>query len=314
VGGGGRLDKPPSTGPAEPPHAPALCLHDAAARGIDRRHLHVPRQRTRILSDIHYGDQSSRVLRLAQMRPLFDGVDRLILNGDTLDTRPGPAPDHTAEIRAHVLEFFPRMVPAMTFLSGNHDADFTSTHYVDLADGAVFVTHGDIFFDNIVPWSADVPLITRLLHEEFAPVPEARRRDLDVRLAVFRRVAARVPQRHQSERNRLKYIASLFIDTVWPPLRIVNIFRSWRAMPQRASETARRYRPQAKFILAGHTHRPGIWPTPGVTVINTGAFCRPFGSFAVDVTEETLTVRTIEFRRDEFRVGTTVAEFPLATQ
>ena len=274
----------------------------------------MPRERTRILSDIHYGDQSSRVLRLAQMRPLFDGVDRLVLNGDTLDTRPGPAPEHTTQIRAEVLEFFPREVTATTFLSGNHDADFSPTHHLDLAGGAVFVTHGDIFFDNIVPWSADVPLITRLLQEEFAPVPEAQRRDLDVRLAVFRRVAVRVPQRHQSERNRLKYLASLLVDTVWPPLRIVNIFRSWRVMPQRASETARRYRPHAKFILAGHTHRRGIWPTAGVTVINTGAFCRPFGSYAVDVSDDALTVRTIELRNAEFRIGATVAEFPLATK
>ena len=40
----------------------------------------------RIFSDLHYGDRSSRLRRLDQLSPLLDGISRLILNGDTLDT------------------------------------------------------------------------------------------------------------------------------------------------------------------------------------------------------------------------------------
>ena len=86
---------------------------------------------TRIFSDIHYGDRASRVRRLAQLRPLLAGVDHLVLNGDTLDTRPGPNPDHTAACRAEVLAFFGEHVPRTTFLTGNHDANFTSEHALD---------------------------------------------------------------------------------------------------------------------------------------------------------------------------------------
>ena len=269
---------------------------------------------TRILSDIHFGDRGSRVTRLAQLRPLFASVDHLVLNGDTLDTRPGPLVAHTAECRAAVLEFFPREVAASTFLSGNHDADFTPHHHLDLAAGRVFAIHGDIFFDDIVPWGRDAPLIRRRLAEEFRHVPAELHHDLDHRLAVFRRVAAGIPQRHQSERHGLKYLLSYIADTVWPPLRVLRILRAWQMTPRRAAELARRHRPDARFVVAGHTHRPGIWNTPGgVTLINTGSFCPPLGGTCVDVTADRLIVRRVAGRRGEFRPGEVVAEFPLAT-
>jgi predicted phosphodiesterase len=268
---------------------------------------------TRIFSDLHYGDRASRIDRLAQLRPLLDGVTRLVLNGDTLDTRQGPYPEHTVEVTAAVNAFFPREVPSTTFLTGNHDGDFSSLHHLDLAGGKVFVTHGDIFFDDIVPWSHEAALISRRIEEELRAIPPERHHELDERLAVFRRVAVSIPQRHQSERNPLKFALHYMADTVWPPLRILRIIRAWRLAPHRAAEMARRHRPRATFVLCGHTHRPGIWPiASGVTVVNTGSFCPPLGGYAVDVTEDRLVVRRVDFRRGEFRAGEAVATFPLA--
>lgn len=272
----------------------------------------VPAALTRILSDIHFGDRASRVHRLPQLRPLLAGVDQLVLNGDTLDTRPGPLPAHTAECQAAVTEFFPREVAATTFLSGNHDADFTPHHHRDLARGKVFAIHGDIFYDDIVPWSADAPQIRRLIAEGLGRLPPAQRDDLDQRLAIFRRVAASIPQRHQSERHGLKYALHYMADTVWPPLRIFRILRAWRLAPVHAAALAARHRPTAKFVVAGHTHRPGIWRHEnGVTVINTGSYCPPLGGYCVDQQDGHLTVRRVEPRRGEFHPGERLAEFPL---
>jgi predicted phosphodiesterase len=268
---------------------------------------------TRILSDIHYGDLASRVDRLARLRPLFDGVTHLVLNGDTLDTRPGPFPVHTAECRAEVGAFFAREAPRSTFLTGNHDPDFSSGHHLDLAHGEVFVTHGDIFFDDIVPWSKDAPFISRRIAEELRALPVELHHQLEHRLALFRRVAFAIPQRHQSERRPLKYALHYIADTVWPPLRIFRVINAWRLAPRRALEVTKRHRPKAKFVLAGHTHRPGIWRTAGeVTVINTGSFCPPLGGTCVDLTDEKLSVRRVDFRAGEFYPGEIVAEFPLA--
>lgn len=269
---------------------------------------------TRILSDLHYGDRGTQLSNLTQLRPLLDGADHLILNGDSLDTRPGPAPEHTAECAAAVRDFFPRHASRVTYLTGNHDADFSTDHSLDLADGAVWVTHGDIFFPTIVPWSIDAPLVARLVAEELRALQSDPFADLEEHLALFRRVALRIPQRHQSERNPIKYLTSLLYDTVWPPTRVFRIFSAWREAPRAAAALARQHRPQARFVIAGHTHRAGIWPVrPGIVFINTGSYCQPLlGTTAVDLTADTLTVRQVVQRGGEFRFGATVAEFPLA--
>lgn len=268
---------------------------------------------TRILSDIHFGDHASRVSRLTQLSPLLDGVTHLVLNGDTLDTRPGPLPAFTAECRAEVGAFFPARVARVTYLTGNHDADVSEDHWLDLEAGRIFVTHGDIFFDDLVPWSQDAAFIGRRLAEEFQRLPAAAREQLEHRLAVFRRVALSIPQRHQSERNRLKHTLHLLGDTVWPPLRIFRVLQAWRGAPERAATLARRHRPDARYVIKGHTHRPGIWAmADGMTIINTGSFCRPFGASCVDLDAESLRVRRIEARAGAFHPGETLATFRLA--
>lgn len=267
----------------------------------------------RIFSDIHYGDRSSQARSLEQLAPLLDGPVALVLNGDTLDTRSGPDSERTAATRAETETFFPRHVSNVTFLTGNHDADLTSQHALELAGGEIFVTHGDILYDDLVPWSQDAPLIRRRLAEEFSKLSTLERGQLETQLAIFRRVAAAIPQRHQSERNPLKYAVDFANDTVWPPSRVLTILHSWRKMPELAAALLRRHRPRAKYILVGHTHRPGIWRQPdGLVVINTGSFSRPFGGQLVDVAPGRLMVRRIELRRGEFRAGPVLAEFALA--
>lgn len=271
----------------------------------------MPGELIRIFSDIHFGDRASWVQRLAQVRPLLDGVDRLVLNGDTMDTRRGPAPAYTAECRAQMLDFFHRHSASTTYLTGNHDADLSSQHHLDLAGGSVFVVHGDVFFDEIVPWGRDAALISRLIADELRQLPPALAHDMEQRLLAFRRVAASIPQRHQSERNVLKYAVRFFSDVFYPP-RLLNVLRAWRQLPIRANEFVQRHRPQAKFILTGHTHRPGVWPMPsGVSVINTGSFCPPFGGCTVDLLPDSLTIRRIVRRAGEFRPGSVIAHFPL---
>ncbi|MDP3070733.1 MAG: metallophosphoesterase family protein [Opitutaceae bacterium] len=272
----------------------------------------MPAPLIRILSDVHFGDRASRVTRLAQLRPLLDGADHLVLNGDTLDTRAGPQPAHTAETRAAVADFFPRHVGTVTLLTGNHDPDISAEHEIELGDGIIWVTHGDVFFDDIVPWGNDAPLIRTLLADtrQSAPPHPA---NLETRFEAFRRVAASIPQRHQSERDPLKYTLSFLGDTAWPPQRILRVLRAWRDGPALAAAMARRHRPQARWIVCGHTHRPGITRPPGgPVVINTGSFCPPFGARLVDILPDHVVVHEVRPSRGEFRRGPVVAEFPLA--
>ena len=83
--------------------------------------------------------------------------------------------------------------------------------------------------------------------------------------------------------------------------------------PKRAADVTRLHRPKAKFVISGHTHRPGIWKMPGgVTVINTGSFCPPLGGYVVDLIDHRLVVRHVEIRGGEFHLGERIADFPLA--
>jgi predicted phosphodiesterase len=268
---------------------------------------------TRILSDLHYGDRASRLLSLDQLRPLLDGPDKIILNGDTLDTRHGPHPERTARARAEVADFFGAYTPAVTHLTGNHDPDISAHHSLDLADGQIFVTHGDIIFDNVVPWGRDAAFFSTRLAAGLAALPQSQRALLAPRLALYRAACLALPQRHQSEPNPFKYFINLAADTVWPPLRTLRVFRAWQETPARAAAVAAAHRPAARFMLIGHTHRPGIWRLPsGLTVINTGSLTRPFGACVVDLTPGRLIVRRIEFRAAAFHPGAIVADFALA--
>ncbi len=272
----------------------------------------MPEAVIRILSDIHYGDRLSRVRSFGQLRPLCAGIDALTLNGDTLDTRKGPNPAHTARCRAELAAFIAQVGVPVTLLTGNHDPDGSDLHALDYAGGDVFVIHGDILYDCIVPWGRDAKPIRRLVRAELAALPAGTARRLEERLLAFRRVAASLEQRHQAERHPVKYAYRFLTDTIWPPLSAVNMLRAWRDLPALAAGLAREHRPRARFILVGHTHRPGVWRTPsGVVVINTGSFSPPFGGYAVDLTPAALTVRRIESRHGEFHPGSIVAEFAL---
>ena len=273
----------------------------------------MPTEVIRIFSDLHYGDRGSRIRSLPALAPLFEGAGSLVLNGDTLDTRPGPTPDAMTALREEVREFFARSAPRATFLTGNHDPDISTRHTLDLAGGKIFVTHGDVIFDDLVPWGQDAPLVRRLIAEQLAALdPEARGR-LDPLLAVYRRVAAAIPQRHQSERNGLKYTLGFLADTVWPPSRVLHVLRAWRRAPGLTATLARRHRPAARFAVIGHIHHPGFWRRPdGMVVLNTGSFCPPLGGCVIDVHPDRVTLRRVAPRRGEFHLGRTVAEFALA--
>ena len=268
---------------------------------------------TRIFSDLHYGDRASRLHSLSQLRPLLEGPDNIILNGDTLDTRHGPYPQRTARARAEVADFFGRHASTVTHLTGNHDPDISPHDSLDLANGQVFVTHGDIIFDNVVPWGRDATFFSKRLAVDLAALPAADRTLLAPRLGLYRAACLALPQRHQAEPNPFKYLINLAADTVWPPLRTLRIFRAWQETPARAAAVAANHRPAARFMLIGHTHRPGVWRLPsGLTVINTGSLTRPFGAYAVDLTPGRLTIRRIVFRAAAFYPGAIVADFALA--
>ena len=262
---------------------------------------------------MHFAERLSRVSALSQLRPLLEGADLFVFNGDTLDTRPGGDPQRTAQMRREVLEFFGSCGTPVTFLTGNHDPELTQQHALEFEDGRVLVTHGDVLFESIVPWSGEAELIRHKVLDALAALPADGSAGLEGRLGVFRAIEATISQRHQAESNPLRYALRLANDTVWPPHRGLQMLKAWRDAPGKAAALASAHRPKARCIVIGHTHKPGVWRSPaGVCVVNTGSFSRPFGAMTAEVSAGMLRVRRVECRRGEFRPGGTVDEIPLS--
>jgi predicted phosphodiesterase len=266
----------------------------------------------RIISDIHYAERACRARSIAELDPLTKGVSRLVLNGDTLDTRRGPDNARTARIRAEVEGYFAGCGCPVTFLTGNHDPDISRDHVLELGSGRVLVTHGDVLYDSIVPWSNEAGLMRQRVLQALAALPGDTGAQLEHRIGAFRVAAASIDQRHQSEPDALRYVIRLAGDTVWPPTRVLKILKAWREAPARADSLARRHRPRARVVLIGHTHKPGVWRMPsGVVVVNTGSFCRPAKPIAADVTPGSVIVRRIDERGGGFHAGSIITEIPL---
>lgn len=267
----------------------------------------------RVFSDLHYGDRATTLHDLRALLPLFEGADRIILNGDTLDTRPSRWPEFTRELRGNVDEFFGHKSPPATFLTGNHDPDISNQHTVELANRDVFVTHGDILYEELVPWSREARTLRERVANGLAELAPADREQLEHRFIVHRRAAASLAQRHQSEKNTLKYVIGFTTDTVWPPTRFLHILRAWREAPRRAADLLRKENSPARVFVMGHTHRLGATQGPnGLTVLNTGSLCPPCIAGVVDVSNDYATLRRIERRGREFVLGATLTKIALA--
>jgi predicted phosphodiesterase len=266
----------------------------------------------RILSDLHYGNRASRVRSLAALRPLFAGADRVVFNGDSLETRAGPPANRMEQRRQRFLNFIHREAPRGMLLTGNHDADISDLHHLDLLGGLVFVTHGEILFEDLVPWSAEQPQIGELYRQQLAALLPAERELLEARLRACKRACAQLQPFHESPPRSPWRCTVQTARNFWPPRRTFAMIRAWRELPERVASVVRSYRPRARFVVVGHTHLPGVWVRQDLVVINTGSFCPPFGAYAVDVSAERVVVWRVRHQQGCFRLGRVVAAFALA--
>ncbi len=263
----------------------------------------------RILSDLHLLDVASRITSPASLEPLASGVDELILNGDTCETQVGLS---RSRVNA-LLDDLKRLAPHVTLISGNHDPDIDGPAECELAEGRVWVTHGDILFPDLTPWGRIRPVLRERVQAQRATLGETAWQDLAIRLHAYREVCIDLP--HELDRTQRSLGAKLarFSRTFFPPTQVLGMFNAWRTAAPRARELAARHRPKAQIIVNGHIHFPFVSCLSGrPTVINTGSFSRPFGALLVDVTPGIVTVRRIAEKDGRFQPGRVVAEIPLA--
>ncbi len=265
---------------------------------------------TRIISDVHYQDPASWIQELSQLEPLLQGVDLLIVNGDLLDTQiltdAGPT---VAKIKTFIAE----RVPQVIYVTGNHDPDISATHEISLAQDAIWITHGDVFFDDIAPWGRPVIELRRRIRALAGDLPTAEFRKLETRFKIFRQVTLKLPREHDPESRGFFAKCRRIFRAAFPPTRILTMIRVWREMPDIASRFADEQRPRAKVILTGHTHFHGVWKRGRHVIVNTGSLCAPREGQIVDLTDNALAVRRVARRAGKFYPGKTVEQFSFAS-
>lgn len=262
----------------------------------------------RIISDIHFRHPAGYVVAFEQLRPLHDGVRTLVFNGDSFEMCRHRA-TALAEA-AQLADLCRRDGVEPVFINGNHDPDLTSINHLDLAGGTILVTHGDLMYSSISPWSPMVGAIAAAHARELAALGEDALAVFEQHLSAAKRasLAISLPKLGVPQ-GVIGRIATVLYET-WPPWRPLQIFRVWREAPARAAMLAEMFRPAARFVIVGHTHRAGIWQQRGRTVINTGSFLPLSGRFAADLAGGRLSIRRICRHRDgSFAPGPVRREF-----
>jgi len=266
----------------------------------------------RIISDLHLGYSGSLLTDAAQLRPLLDGVGTLVFNGDTAELRNEPRyPEGRREL-LKLQELCAQAGVQTVFVNGNHDPVISAVNHLDLADGAILVTHGDMLFTDLAPWCKEALKIGQAHRQLLNAMDDHLFEDFEARLRLVKDaiVSVGLPELHLHS-GPIARIA-LFAQKLWPPNQPFVIVRCWREAPRRAAAMARVFRPRARFILIGHFHLAGLTPLDPRMVINTGSFLPLLGRLAVDIAGGELSVKRIHRVRGFFSAGEEIARYPIS--
>jgi predicted phosphodiesterase len=264
-----------------------------------------------ILSDLHLGHRASQIKHPEQLAPILHGPGSVIFNGDTSEMRNSEDRQVGRKLAADLARFCHQAGRKAFFVNGNHDPTVSATNHLDLAGGAILVTHGDILFLEVAPWSHDARRYLkkhRQLLDGLGPDGYA---DFEKRLLASKRTSIELQMLEPSLTKGRSAGFRLLIRNCWPPWRPLMIIKSWSEVPERAAHLARVFRPQARFIIVGHTHYPGVWEVSPRVVINTGSFVPYFGACAVIIEGGQIEVRRINFRQGQFVLGKLMKSFPV---
>ena len=227
------------------------------------------RSRVLILSDLHLGGPES--IRYARgLLPLLEPGPSLVLNGDTAEFhRPEFQEDAETEFRRLLALAEDRDVEVIT-LAGNHDPFVSERRTLELAAGAILVTHGDAFHPSVAPWSPGGRSMRAAWERCVATLPP-HERDTNAAALLAAREAAISQWRYFGDGDHASTVWRMLIN----PNLAIEMFRAWRDFPRLAATFGRKHSNAVRFVIAGHCHRAGVRAVGGVTVLNTGAYSFP---------------------------------------
>jgi predicted phosphodiesterase len=201
-----------------------------------------------------------------------------------------------------------------TFINGNHDPAVSKIDHLDLMDGRILVTHGDILFLGVAPWSRQALAYRKIHLRALANLGPDALMNFEKRLLAAKRTSIKLQlmerpvTEHSTPKSRIVELGIL-INQFWPPHRPFMILGAWLQTPTLAARLCDLFRPDARYVIVGHTHYPGFWKRGPVTVINTGSYVLHFGALAVLLDGESIEIRKVTKQKEGFALGKRVARF-----
>jgi predicted phosphodiesterase len=262
-----------------------------------------PTDPTLILSDLHLGHRASRIKHPEQLSSVLGDFKTIVFNGDTSEMRHVNDRPLGRRLAAEMARLCHSLGAKAIFLSGNHDPSISDINHLDLENGAVLVTHGDILFLGVAPWSRKAKQYLKTHREILDELGPAGFTDFEKRLLASKRTSLRLQMIEEpTPSGRLPFL-ELINRHLWPPTRPFKILNAWIKTPGLTDELARVFRPQARFVVIGHTHWPGVWKRDKRLIINCGSFFPRFGTRAVLLDRSALEVRALSTQTERFALG-----------
>lgn len=235
--------------------------------------------KTLVLSDTHLGEAGGAV-RVGALRPLWQGFDRLVINGDVAEIHD---PAHQPAAARAVLELQQTCEAdgvELVLLSGNHDPMLTDHRHLEMGGGEIFITHGDVLHPAIAPWAGDAKRLRELNRDALAQLKAA---DGGAGSEASETSEASAPLRDRllaaQHASRITWddLASQpspdFVRRMLRSARTVPLaLWHWTCMRRDAERFAAEHAPRCRFFLFGHYHRSAVWANGPRVIINTGHF------------------------------------------
>src|ERR1700722_240561 len=273
----------------------------------------VPTEPILILSDLHLGHRASRIRHPEQLAPVLRGPGTVIFNGDTSEMRNPEDRLVGRNVAADLARICHQAGRKAFFVNGNHDPTVSGANHLDLADGAILVTHGDILFLDVAPWSHEAGHYRKKHLQILDGLGPDGYVDFEKRLLASKRASIELQMLEEPLTRGHSPGFRLLIRNCWPPWRPLMIIKAWSEVPGRAADLAYIFRPAARFVILGHTHYPGAWEVAPRVIINTGSFVPYFGACAVIVEAGRLEVRQIDFCQQQFVMGKLLRNYAVET-
>lgn len=255
-----------------------------------------------ILSDLHLCKRFSTIENVSELRPIWQGFDELILNGDTEESYSRKFSEKSQRATSTLIESAESDNVKVQLLNGNHDPMISNQHAITCHNDKVLIMHGHAVFPEVAPWTWYASKI-KSHREELIQVSGD---GFDAQLEATR-IASDRSAKSREVKNRPRLIEIPYRG-VWC---VTKILHTWWTCPTTTEQWLTKYAPKTRIVIVGHTHRAGIWKIKNKIIINTGCFAFPSHPRGVVIDGNTLQVFRIRKINNEYNLDQELGSWQL---